>query len=305
MKSPPVSDHPPEEGSSAARGRWGRWLSIFALGALVLGPIFYLQGSNEVARWHLAAATEHYLNGHIDQALAQMDAALRWNPDGLEILLTRADWHRDAKDFAASLKDCDRVIELTPELTNGYLVRSLAYQRMGRHEEAIEDWNEIVRLSERIPLMPMDNALNGRAYARAIGSIDIDKGLVDAEASIAMLESHQYGRPGDNHDRLYAAVLDTRGYLYYLNGDMDSALTDLSRSITIAERLFKGSMTHHEKTEFDDRRIAVARRNGEHGLAVMYHHRGLVYQALSNEHRAAADLRQAVTLGYNPAEGVW
>jgi hypothetical protein len=53
------------------------------------------------------------------------------------------------------------------------------------------------------------------------------------------------------------------------------------------------------------RMLARQKRSSDHEIAVMYHHRGQIQQALGNDALAQADLRKGDRLGYNPAEGVY
>jgi hypothetical protein len=61
------------------------------------------------------------------------------------------------------------------------------------------------------------------------------------------------------------------------------------------------------RQRFADPRNPVLRSKLEetnHGLAVMFHHRGLVYDKLGQKDKSDNDLRHGNLLGYNPAQGV-
>jgi tetratricopeptide (TPR) repeat protein len=140
-------------------------------------------------------------------------------------------------------------------------------------------------------------ALNYRAYARALANQDPEKGLDDMQQAFDLLKS-------DND----FAYLDTRGYLYYLAGDVDAALSDMERAVRLAESAlarFRAGQTEQLEQGFDVKLLRRQNELFEQNLAVLCHHRGLVYRALGREQEAADDLTRADELGYDPENGVW
>jgi hypothetical protein len=55
----------------------------------------------------------------------------------------------------------------------------------------------------------------------------------------------------------------------------------------------------------DDRQYRALLREYDHDLAVMYHHRGEVYEKLKDTTHAEADLHRSLELGFDPAKGVY
>jgi hypothetical protein len=55
----------------------------------------------------------------------------------------------------------------------------------------------------------------------------------------------------------------------------------------------------------DRRPVVMAMTQQRHNLAVIYHHRGLVYERIGKTRQAQADLERARQLGYDPEKGVW
>jgi tetratricopeptide (TPR) repeat protein len=227
-------------------------------------------------------------------ALRDIDMAITWlRAEGNETLdanlhMFRASLRLATKQFDAALDDATRAIDLQPNKSKPYQVRSYVFLRQREYERAISDLDQAIRLSpgEGVELF------NERAYVRALGNVDIDKGLEDVEKALV---AHP-----DNPD-----YIDTRGFLYFLRGDTDKARDDLEHAVAIAEqqrmielgRFSRGGVMHklvEQRAKVWDRR-----------LAVMYHHRGEVYEKLGRLDEAASDLNKAEKLGYNPDEGVY
>ncbi len=159
-----------------------------------------------------------------------------------------------------------------------YYGRAWANCRAGRHKLAIDDATQAIQYVGR----ETPELLNLRAYIRALGNVDqkeLEAGLDDVQCAIRMV------RPN-------AALIDTRGYLYHLLGRQDDALKDLNLAIamTMAGRSHVRSPDMEQKLNED--------------LAVMHHHRSLVYQVQGKTKEAEADMQLAKELGYDPDAGV-
>ncbi|MCO6454747.1 MAG: hypothetical protein J5I93_05550 [Pirellulaceae bacterium] len=214
------------------RSRW-RWLVLLAPLLLVAGPIAIGELPHEVAMWHGAAALEHHLDGDTPAALHSLERGLAWQPDSPQLLVQRSEWHEELGDLEAALADAQAAVERNERSAAALLQRSIVLRRLGRHDEAIEDWNRLVDLADggvRLTVRKLNetqqiDVYNGRAYARAVANQQLPDGLADVRHSIELL--------GEN-----VAVLDTRGYLYFLLDDLDSARMDLDRATVLAEQYY-------------------------------------------------------------------
>lgn len=300
---PPTFDDPNGAGKRGGSPRkfalWGLFLMFVAL---LAGGVAESGGWQEAKDWIAGLlvnrAREKLALGDKSGALADLKRASAWSPDDPNIVELRAHIKLELKDFAGSLEDYDRLIKLNSRHAAAFNGRSHVYQRLNRHREAIDDLTQVIKLSsERDPM-----CRNNRAYARALGGIELEEGFQDIEEALA-LSADLRGEPNDA-ENAESALLDTRGYLHFLLGRLEPALIDLNQAIKNAEK-------EHEKTldRFEKLYGPAARRYVQHQLnhelAVMYHHRGQVQEALEHSPEAQADLKRGDELGYNPAEGVY
>jgi tetratricopeptide (TPR) repeat protein len=297
---PPTFDDPNGAGKRRGLPRklvlWGLFL-VFV--ALLAGGVAESGGWKEAKDWMAGLlvnrAHEKVRIGDLPGALADLKRASAWSPDDPNILQLGAIIKLELKDFQGSLEDYDRLIKISGRHAAAYNGRSHVYQRLNRHREAIDDLTQVVKLSsERDP-----TCRNDRAYARAIGGIELEEGFQDIEAALA-LSADLRGVPNDAENAL-AALLDTRGYLHFLLGRPEPALADLDQAIKNAEK------EHEENLENRDgpRARRYYQREFNRILAVLYHHRGQIHEALGHSPEAQADLKRGDELGYNPAEGVY
>jgi tetratricopeptide (TPR) repeat protein len=198
------------------------------------------------------------------------------------LLYMRAQARLELNDIEGSLRDFDRLVQakfkdpaLMPYV---YYGRAWANCRAGRHKLAIDDSTQAIQYTGReTPVL-----LNLRAYIRALGNVDqkeLEAGLDDIQRALSMV------RPN-------AALIDTRGYLYHLLGRQEEALKDLNRAI---------AMTMVDQSRV---RSSIMEEKLNEDLAVMHHHRSLVYQAQGKTQEAEADMKLAKELGYDPEAGV-
>jgi tetratricopeptide (TPR) repeat protein len=300
---PPTFDDPNGAGKRRGSPRklvlWGLFL-VFV--ALLAGGMAESGGWKEAKDWMAGVlvnrAREKVALGDLPGALTDLQRASAWSPDNPNIFKLRADIKQELNDFAGSLEDYDRVIKLNGRHAAAYNGRSRVYQRLNRHREAIDDLTQVVKLSsERDPM-----SRNNRAYARAIGGLELEEGFQDIEAALA-LSADLRGEANDAEHAL-AALLDTRGYLHFLLGRPEPALADLDQAIKNAKKEHESSLDIIEKRYGTKaRRYYQTEFNKE--LAVIYHHRGQIHEALGHSPEAQDDLKRGDELGYNPAEGVY
>jgi tetratricopeptide (TPR) repeat protein len=301
---PPASADSPWSAPPPQRARTGlrRLLRYFLLAALCVLALRALP--QEISRWYEAAAIEAELDEGLPRAIAQLDRAIAWAPHSTRLYRRRADIKFQAGQLAGCLEDCNRAIDEAPDDVAAYSLRAQTYQRMGRHGDAVEDWDYWVsKARQQYEQNPTDrtrldyaNYLNGRAYARALGNFQIDQGLRDIELAFQVLGTKRY------------EMLDTRGYLRLLAGDLPGAKSDMERAVDLAELDYRAELNNLEqwrKERVDQRAFNLAQNVHRQQLSILYQHRGLVYEALGRTDEAQADLKLAKELGYDPEKGIW
>lgn len=290
---PPRFEDDPPVVRRRGLGKPARWflvtlLVVAGIVALVESPLAG-DARHLVGSWLAGRAQEKYLDGNLPGALGEMDWAMACLDDVPAAYRRRGHWRLEAKDFAGSLADFNRAIELDGRSPDGYLGRSLVYQRMGQHRDALNDLNLAVKFrTARDP-----QVFNARAYARAIAGIELNEALADVEQAM---------RFSSQDDPYY---LDTRGYIYFLLGKQEPALNDLVHAVERAEEVKQRQLDFAAAQNRNKQLVAQIARHWNETLAVIYHHRGLVQEKLGHAADAAADLKRAKQLGYNPAEGVF
>ena len=280
-----------------ARRRFGSGIAIAVCLLIALGPVVFLGLPPEIARWYVAAAMEHDLLDQLEAAEADLDKAIEWLPEDGDLYVRRAEIRLQQKDFSGAMDDCQVALQSNgQDFRPALLRRMLVHQRQRHHEKAIADSDLLVEASKAAS--ERAESLNARAYARALGNVQITEGLEDIQAAFDALGTE------DN-----AAFLDTRGYLYYLNGDFDEALRDMERAVQMAEdersSFVMGREELQKQSLVDERVLDRQARLFNENLAVLYQHRGLVYEALDRPEEAEADFERADKYGYSPEDGVW
>jgi tetratricopeptide (TPR) repeat protein len=302
------SDSTAPPASPASRGRW--LVVAIAIG-LVIVPWLWTAIPAEIGRWYCAAAAEAELEDQTAHALQRMDQAIEWSPHDANFYSYRASLKLKSKDLNGALEDANRAVALAGEASIYPLYqRVLVYQRRSDHSHALKDVERLVELASdgrQTQVLPTgeplaldyDQALNLRAYARALAQQEIELGLLDIEQA--------FQRAGTEE---IAAYLDTRGYLFYLAGDFAVAEHDMQRAVELAEEAmqqFKSALDGRvAKLSGRDARLWQRQRRAlQENLAVMLQHRGLVHEALQRTEQASDDFRRAQQFGYSPEDGVW
>ncbi|MDX1948058.1 MAG: hypothetical protein SFU86_21850 [Pirellulaceae bacterium] len=268
--SSPAPVHSPPQQPPKRTTPLGVRLMMWMLFLVLVGPCVAVLAPREVSQWYLAAANEDWKAGRHQQAEERWDKALAWTSsetDKANIYFSRAAVHKEAKNYERALADLDRAKAIVPEFPPLLLERSVVLQHLGRHREAIADLLIVDRLSQISGRPTRPEALNALAYARAVGNLDLEAGLAQANEALQF-------EPNS------AMILDTRGFLLHRLGKEKEALADLETAVSDFERLAKKDPSDPVKQ----------------GLAVMLYHRALVLQKLDRAAEAQRDLARVKEL---------
>lgn len=292
-----LSDDTPPKAPRARRPlpSWVRavagMLLVGGIAVLAALPAWRRGGGAGLTQLRLQQAHLKFENGDLPGALRLADKAHQASPDDPGVALFRGLFRMENGDLAGSLHDLNRAAQLAPRgwrlYPRIYSIRSRVYQRLGRHREAIADATENLALAAELDPEPY----NERAYVRAVAGVELEAALDDVQRAI------------DLEFRPNAAYLDTRGYIYHRLGKQQEALVDLDQALTLAEAEGPWGLMPRgfRRADANDAEL----RRHEEQLSVLYHHRGLVHQALGHEELSQRDLERSKELGYDPDKGVF
>ena len=260
------------------------FLIILVILGLLSVPIFsWLPG--EVVRWRMALAAERRLDGDLKEAIQILDAAIAKTPDRPELYLRRAEYYSEAEEYEQAIQDLDQALLVGAPANVVISERSQALHHLGRHAEAIDACKELQRLSQEEHIGSVWEALNALAYARALGQVELEDGLENAEEAIRLA--------GPN-----LGVLDTRGYLHYLLGDYESAADDLEAAVEQVEAYYAQAPNPEY---LPDRRLHdLEQKFRDQLVAVLRYHRSLNYDKYGEHDKAQADRDRVRELGFEP-----
>jgi tetratricopeptide (TPR) repeat protein len=296
----PQSDPPlvAELADEPRRKRPALWAGIVMIGfmvALALGPIAYIEVPREIARWHMAAAVEQRLDGDLDAAIESLNQALRRYPNQDELYRQRAEWLEENGEYRRALTDANRAIELAGRHAESFILRSQIYQHLKQHAEAIADWGVVLELLEPNGRRARAMALNGRAYARAVGNLELDAALEDIDEAL-------------DTEPDSAAMLDTRGFINYQLGDYEAADVDMQRAVKAIEAehdAFTKLVENGRLGVSDVRQFELDLKQHAESVAVIRYHRSLVYEKLGKTDLAEEDRTRVRQLGFEPNEDLF
>lgn len=218
------------------------------------GNGFYLRnlGKKEVIGLILHERGVFYTGrGRTDEAMSDYNRVLQLDPDLAEGYNSRGLLHWGSKHAEEALADYGKAIALNPRMAKGYNNRAIVYYHLGRYDEALAD------------------------YARAIES-----------------------------SPEYAEAYYNRGNLYKAAKRYDEALADYSKAIELkagfVEAYINRGLTYDSmkryKEAIADYTRAIEFQSGSLDLA--HYDRGLAYYFLERYKEAIADYKKAIE--YNP-----
>lgn len=270
--------------SSGSRKR----LVIVALAAALILPAILLPEvapavRQAVVEWSLKQALEREARDDLAGAIVELGRAIRWHGEDVDLLCMRSMLRLEDRDAAGALADASLAAAVAPTASQPLRVRALAHVVLGNVDAALDDAGLVVDLAA-----PGDpDALNHRAYIRALVGRDLPAALADIDAAITV--------KGESAPEL----LDTRGFILHLLGRTQEAIDQLNIAIDRMQRerrLIAG---------LPGRVFTRQRRMLDHGLAVMLHHRALACEKAGLKEQAKQDFELAKRKGFDPSRGIF
>jgi tetratricopeptide (TPR) repeat protein len=277
----------------------GKRFFLFIVAGLVVVPLLIMPAvvpavRDGVIEWSLQRAIAHEGRGNLGWAVKDVSRALDWLGDSAadpsrrsQLLCWRAMLRIEDHDSKQGLSDADLAAITSPTAVQPQRVRALALCVLGDFDQALQ----AAQMSVGLAGDGDPDALNHRAYIRALAGRDLEAALVDINRALA-------GSGAES-----AEFLDTRGYILHLLGRQQEAIDDLNAAVAATQEDRRQLLIlagHLRDEEFAYRLRAV-----DHGLAVMLQHRGLACQALGLEAQARQDFAIAKNKGFDPSRGVW
>jgi tetratricopeptide (TPR) repeat protein len=288
-----------------------RTILLLAVGLVIPAlflPVVLPAVREGVVQWSLERALEREAQGHPREAIAEVGRAIRWADDDgrlqSRLLCWRAQLRLESGDAAGAVTDASQAATLTPTASLPHRVRALAHVMLQDADAALSDANAAVEMAGgRQP-----EALNHRAYIRALVGRQLPEALADVEAALGADIEAAPGEPDDEAEAATAShaspeFLDTRGFVLHLLGRHAEAVDDLNRAIGVMQRRRRQAALATGHVDPID--LARELRGIDQALAVMHQHRGLACQALGLAEQARQDFEIATQKGYDPARGIF
>ena len=210
-----------------ARPRRGpmRWLLLVLVGAILVNLII-VRLPNEITRWYEAAAVEAELNDNPVEAERLLTKAIEREPENSYLYHHRAHLRMVHGDPHGAYADCEEAIkrnQIKQNESNYYMLRAQVNFQLKQHSAAVDDFKTVLRLLKKKKQISIDlvSVYNHLAYTRAVGKIELDEAVRDAE--LALTAS---GKEDDFLDALVACIV---------GGDWQGSLKTLNDAVAIVE----------------------------------------------------------------------
>ncbi len=268
--------------------------------------------SSERASWKVASALNLAEQGQLDEAIDQMQAAIKLAPDryGFKLIQARFLAMHEQGELGVAL--CDEVLEKYPQHDGARRVRANCLVYLGQFDEALEDF----KLSVSTKLDRSSVELNNLAYYRTLAGQELDQAVQNIELAIEKEENQPWGA-GFNRVAFPVRATICLGLIARQVDRRDVALEQLERVIAdltshweTQDRLITELVAELAAHEFplSENRInqtssaRVAQEIARQSLGMLLATRALIHEDLGHCHLADKDRYQLRDLGIDEAE---
>jgi tetratricopeptide (TPR) repeat protein len=163
----------------------------------------------------------HHENGRPDQAISDLNEAVRLDPNSAYIRHHRGAAHSAKGQYDRAIADFSEAVRLDPKLVNAYFNRAEIYRRVkGDLKRALQDLNETI---QRAPNHALAYDARGQLYGN---SDQVDQAIADFSQAIRLAPK-------------YALAHSNRAVAYYQKGELDRVIADSSEAIQLDAKLVK------------------------------------------------------------------
>ncbi len=254
------------------------------------GQVLVRDRRNTDAYWMRARLWLYH--GDADRAMANLEQAIRREPDQARFYVTRSLVHLTKERFDLAIADCDRAIQLDPQATRAYVIRASASLARGDLAKCRADLDQALRRDQINPM--------GRAVRVSDGPAQDDGDPRQARKDRAETVEHALKNAVD---------LVARGKAHLVKEEYDDAIADFTDAVRLdpahasayAARAEAWARKHYRDRELADITAAVKLepRNTAYRVA-----RGQSCSAQGRHEEAMADFNAALGLEpENPA--IW
>jgi len=121
-----------------------------------LKPIAYpppeeAKAPSEEAKDYYTRGAEKYQAGDYVGAIADLDQAIRLDPNNAVFYSNRGNAYSNQEDYQRAIADFDQAIRLNPYVAVFYSNRGNAYSKQGEYQQAIDDYNQALKKDPNFP----------------------------------------------------------------------------------------------------------------------------------------------------------
>jgi tetratricopeptide (TPR) repeat protein len=186
--------------------------------------------------------------GVYDQALRDLDASLRLNPNIINAHINRGLVHLYKRQYDLAIADFDYAIRLDPNNANAYHGRGFSYLRKNEYDRAIVDFNQAIQITPNSDSGYSDRGsawLEKRQFRRALDDFDQaiklnpNSAVARANRARALRETGELERALLDYnaaiklDPSFPSAIAGRGLVWRLKKDFDRAVGDYNKAILL------------------------------------------------------------------------
>jgi tetratricopeptide (TPR) repeat protein len=207
--------------------RFLNFTAIILLGLTFVFSTVSVQAQSKKVEQHLKKAKEFSLASKFDQALSEIDEAIKIEPQNAKIFEHLAElYHLMNKDQNA-IEALNQLIELKPNSAEAFFKRGKLYVRLGDFEKALADATKAIQLT---PKNLEFYKFRGFIY---LNQKNYNSAIVDVTTGIKILGKTKFASRKKQNTEM-ELLLELRSLAFLMNGDLNNALADLSKIIKLS-----------------------------------------------------------------------
>jgi tetratricopeptide (TPR) repeat protein len=193
---------------AAARQWTGNGLEAVRRGAVCEARACFAKASSQLPTDHQIIANvarTHYQEGQFDQAIEQMNRAIRIKNDEPELLVELGEYHLAAGNLAASTELVEKILDRNHRLASAWLLKGKIHAARGEHQTALGDFQKAIGIdasNDEVQLQIVQAYRKLGNPLRALSAVEklLDKYPRGQQPELALIEKSMSLVELDQHD---------------------------------------------------------------------------------------------------------
>lgn len=145
------------------------WIALILLSSYFLFCSGGCKKQMDKAKKHYDVAVEYHKQELFDQAIAELQQAIKIDPNYAEAHYELGVLYHEKEDYASAFQEFQQAIKISPDYAEAYFRLGIIYQVAERYDQALREFEEVLRINPNFPRI--HTAIGSTYHAKGVKTL--------------------------------------------------------------------------------------------------------------------------------------